>query len=136
MAARERTERKGVSLFASNAVRESREVSHSIHIREARIHIPSTAIRSRAITTDIRSTRIHIRADATRSREIGIYRQEIASYSREIAADRQEMAVNSEEIASYARRSAAAAVGRLTTAGLRPFRAKTTHFSPLQPAAQ
>ena len=80
------------------------------------IHIQSTAIRNRAIAADNRATRIYIRATAADSRQIGIYSQDIATDSREIAADSQEIAGNIEEIAGYARRNAAAAVGRLQTA--------------------
>ena len=87
------------------------------------IHIQSIAIRNRAIAADNRATRIYIRATAADSREIGIYSQDIATDSREIASEwwpcastSQEMAVNIEEIAGYARRNAAAAVGRLQTA--------------------
>ena len=91
-------------------------VSNSIQTRATGIHLPSIAIRNRAIAADSRATRIYIRATAADSREIGIYIEEIASYIREIAADSQEMAVNIEEIAGYARRSAAAAVRRLQAA--------------------
>ena len=83
------------------------------------------------MAADSRATRIYIRATAADSREIGIYSQEIASYIREIAADSQEMAVNIEEIAGYARRTVAAAVGRLPAAGLRPFQAAPPLFSRL-----
>ena len=104
--------------------------ANSIHIRATGIHIQSIAIHSRAIAADIRATSIYIRATAADSREIGIYSQEIASYSREIAADSQEMAVNIEEIAGYARRSAAAAVGRLRAAGLAPVSDRNPSFLP------
>jgi hypothetical protein len=91
------------------------------HEKEIQIHIQSIAIRNRAIAADNRATRIYIRATAADSRGIGIYSQEIASYIREIAADIQEMAVNIEEIAGYARRNAAAAVGRLPAADSQSF---------------
>ncbi len=111
------------------------KVSLATRNREIEIHIQSIASRNRAFAADSRATRIYIRATATRSREIGIYSQEIATDIREIAADSQEMAVNIEEIAGYARRNAAAAVGRLQAAGFPSFPAKTTHFYPLHPIA-
>ena len=98
--------------------------------KEIQIHIQSIATRNRAIATDIRATRSYIRATAADSREIGIYSQEIASYIREIAADSQEIAVNIEEIAGYARRSTAAAVGRLPAADSQSFSAQNPSFSP------
>jgi hypothetical protein len=100
-----------------------RKFSLATRNREIGIHIQSIAIRNRAIAADIRATRIYIRATAADSREIGIY-------SQEIAADSQEMAVNIEEIAGYARRNAAAAVGRLPAADSQPFSAQNTSFLP------